>query len=73
MTELRTCFGEDETIDHVDEPDLFGEGDEGAGGQQSPQRVLPTHERFEADELIGLEIDDGLVVDDEFFAGRRAP
>ena len=36
VVELGTCFGEDETVDHVDEPDLFGEGDEGSRAAAVP-------------------------------------
>ena len=35
--------------------------------------MVPTHERLDAGDAIGLEVDDGLVPDDELVVRERAP
>ena len=56
-------FVENMRSDFSDEPALFGDGNEGSGGDYSEFGVLPAHQSFNAyDAAIG-QIDLGLVVD----------
>ena len=41
------------------------------GRQQAPGGVLPAHQRLHPDELAGVEVDDGLVVEDELAPSGR--
>ena len=49
----------------------LGEGEELCRQEQAPQRMLPSHERFEADDSASGELDNRLVVDDQFPKRRK--
>ena len=57
-------------VDHpagqrLDEPRLFGEGDERGGRQQAPRRMVPPHEGLDFGHLAARSGDDGLIMEDE--------
>jgi hypothetical protein len=51
-----------------DEPGLLGARDEIARRDEPPLGVVPAHQGFEARDLTRLEVDDGLVVENELSA-----
>ena len=53
-----------------DQPALLGERDELVRRDDAARRVLPAHERLDADELAGREVDDRLVVARQLAARR---
>jgi len=55
-TGLTARLGQHEAVDVVDEANLFGEGDEGDGLEESPAWVLPPDERFESNDGAGVKV-----------------
>ncbi len=64
--DLAAALGEDERAERHDEPGLLGVLHELAGQEQPTLRVLPAHERLEADHEPAAQADHGLVVDADF-------
>jgi len=62
---LRARLLEHPASEGDDETRLLGDGDELLRLQQPELRVVPAHEGFHPDRLAALEVDDGLVVEDE--------
>ena len=68
--ELLQRGAQDEARQRLDQPGLLGERDELAGRQQALLRVQPAHERLDADDRAGAELQLGLVVQHELVAAR---
>ena len=49
----------------IDEPGFLGQADELGRADDAALRVIPAHQRFDADDRGGGEFDDRLIVDDE--------
>ena len=49
--------------DRLDQPGLFGYGNEGARRQQSALRMVPAQQGFHTDHLAGAHVDERLVVE----------
>jgi hypothetical protein len=50
---------------------FFGGGNEGARHDKALFRMIPAHERLDTEELAAFEVDDRLVLDEEFVAFQR--
>ena len=62
---------EDPAAEGIDVARLFGEGDEVGGAEKSEGGVLPSHQGLDAQNLLGVEIGDGLVLEPELPRGDR--
>ena len=58
----------DPSADLKDRPALFGSCNKFVRREQPLVRVLPPDERFEADQTVGFERDDRLIVQNELIA-----
>jgi len=58
--------------ERADEARLLGQGEEAGGREQPAGRVLPAHERLDADDAARAQLDLRLVVQDELLAVERA-
>jgi hypothetical protein len=65
FTELTAGFAKRKGIDKGDEPGLLGHVEELGGRERSPGRVLPPHERLDADRVARGQVDHRLVVQAE--------
>ena len=66
---LAAGFVDHPVAQRPDQPDLLGERDEIARLHQPSLAVLPANERLHADECLGLEVHERLVVQDETLPG----
>jgi len=66
--ELTTCFAQNPPAERHDEPGLFRDRNEVERRNHSQHRVLPSHERFEADDLIRRQRHNRLVQQQELSA-----
>src|SRR5215469_2796320 len=72
LGEIETCALQDPASDRNDEPGLFSDRHERAGAEMAAIRMVPTQERFGGDRFAGTQVENRLVVEDEFFAFDRA-
>ncbi len=69
--EILGGFPGDEFADVADEPTLLCRGDEHVRHQQRAVRLSPAGQRLKADDSVVRQVDDRLVVDDEFVVADR--
>ena len=71
-TGLHERLAQDLVGERVDDGGAFGDRDELVGHEQTPCRVIPAHERFDAVELSGMVRDLRLVVQHELPVADRS-